>query len=47
MHLTLLRLLLRRVGDVQPAAHLLGLLERADDDPIGQRLHGDGVLGGH
>src|SRR5690606_20177490 len=34
--LTLLRLFLGGVGDVEPAPHLLGFLERLDDYTIGQ-----------
>src|SRR5688500_5741163 len=47
--LALLGLLLRRVRDVQAAAHLLVLLERLHDDAIGQRLdlHTRFTLGGH
>src|SRR6185437_12007468 len=47
--LALLGLFLRRVGDVETAAHLLRFLESLDDDAIGQRidLHRGGTLGGH
>src|SRR5690606_17588129 len=37
-HLALGRLLLRRVGDVEPAAHLLAFLGRLDDDAVRERL---------
>src|SRR3712207_9362449 len=48
-HFALLRLLLGGVGNVQPAAHLLGLFQRLDDDAVSQRLdlRGRGTLGGH
>src|SRR3954466_4833516 len=45
--LALLRLLLRRVGDVQASAHLFGLLEGPNDDAVGQWVDLDSGLGGH
>src|SRR5688572_2051229 len=41
--LRLLRLLLRGVGDDDPTALGLGLLEAADKDAIGERLHVHGL----
>src|SRR4051812_31509550 len=45
--LTLLGLLFRRVRDIQPTAHLLALLERTNDDAVGQRADLRTGLGGH
>src|SRR4051812_37545644 len=45
--LALLRLLLRCVGDIQPTAHLFALLERSNDDAVGQWADLRTGLGGH
>src|SRR4029078_7330589 len=45
--LALLRLLLRGIGDIQTAAHLLRLLERTDNDAVRQRVDLHTGLGGH
>src|SRR6266567_2149987 len=45
--LALLRLFFRGIRDIQPAAHLLALFKRADDDSVGQRVDLHCGLGGH
>src|SRR5689334_711326 len=47
--LALLRLFFRGIGDIEPAAHLLRVVECPDDDAIGEgsHFHGRRLLGRH